>query len=65
MFTHTGIVVISASFVACLVIMIGIFVINKYEEWGSANVVYFMSFAAGGIDFCIVPPHHSQIFCYE
>ena len=41
MFTHTGIVVISASLVACLVTMIGILVINKYEEWGSE---------AGGIE---------------
>ncbi len=47
MFTHTGVVVISASLVACLVTMIGIFVIKRYEKWGSANVVYFMSFAAG------------------
>ena len=47
MFTHPGVVVISASLVAYLVTMIGIFVINKREEWGSTNVVYFMSFAAG------------------
>ncbi len=51
MFTHSGIVVISASLVACLVTMIGILVTNKYEEWGSKNVVYFMSFAAGVMIF--------------
>ncbi|MFO8036336.1 MAG: ZIP family metal transporter [Anaerolineales bacterium] len=47
MFSTTFLSVFAASLVACLVTMVGIFVINKYEEWGSANVVYFMSFAAG------------------
>jgi zinc and cadmium transporter len=39
--------VIVASFLACLVTSIGIYVISKYEAWGNQNVVYFMSFAAG------------------
>lgn len=39
--------VILASFLACIVTTIGIFVISKYEEWGNKNVVYFISFAAG------------------
>ncbi|HDD61038.1 MAG TPA: hypothetical protein ENF22_00735 [Chloroflexi bacterium] len=42
-----GLLLFSASLVACLVTTIGIFVINKYGEWGSTNVVCFMSFAAG------------------
>jgi zinc transporter ZupT len=32
---------------ACLVTTIGIYIIAKYERWGSQNAVYFMSFAAG------------------
>jgi ZIP family zinc transporter/zinc and cadmium transporter len=36
-----------ASFTACLVTTIGIYIISKYESWGNRNVVYFMSFAAG------------------
>lgn len=39
--------VILASFLACIVTTIGIFVISKYEKWGNKNVVYFISFAAG------------------
>jgi zinc transporter ZupT len=39
--------VILASTLACIVTIIGIYVIRKYESWGSANVAYFMSFAAG------------------
>jgi len=47
MFTSTWFAVVSASLIACLVTIIGILVIHRYEEWGKANVVYFMSFAAG------------------
>ncbi len=39
--------VIIASFLACVVTTIGIYVIGKHEEWGRRNTVYFMSFAAG------------------
>ena len=39
--------VLITSSLACLVTIIGIFVIRKYEKWGIANVAYFMSFAAG------------------
>lgn len=47
MVSITFLSVVSASLVACLVTMVGIFVIKRFEEWGSENVVYFMSFAAG------------------
>ncbi len=46
-FTNTFSAVFLASILACLVTMIGIYVISKYEAWGNQNVVYFMSFAAG------------------
>ena len=36
-----------ASSLACLVTMIGIYVIRRYEKWGLDNIAYFMSFAAG------------------
>jgi zinc transporter ZupT len=39
--------VILASFIACLVTTVGIFVISKFEKWGNQNAVYFISFAAG------------------
>jgi zinc and cadmium transporter len=47
MFTGTFAAVILASFLACGVTTIGIYVISKYEQWGRAHSVYFMSFAAG------------------
>jgi zinc transporter ZupT len=39
--------VILASVLACVVTIAGIFVIRRHENWGSSNVAYFMSFAAG------------------
>jgi zinc transporter ZupT len=39
--------VILASTLACIVTIVGIFVIHRYENWGNSNVAYFMSFAAG------------------
>ena len=47
MFSSAWWSVLTASLLACLVTTMGIFVINKFEDWGKANVVYFMSFAAG------------------
>lgn len=38
---------IVASLLACLVTMIGIYTIRKYEEWGRKSVAYFMCFASG------------------
>ena len=39
--------VILASTLACVITIVGIYVIRRYERWGSSNVAYFMSFAAG------------------
>jgi len=39
--------VILASFLACGVTTVGIYVISRYEQWGSGHSAYFMSFAAG------------------
>jgi zinc and cadmium transporter len=47
MFTLTFRFVILASFLACVVTTAGILIISRYEKWGKANAVYFMSFAAG------------------
>lgn len=47
MVTSTFWYVLFASALACLVTTLGIFVISRYEKWGSQNIVYFMSFAAG------------------
>lgn len=41
------IAVILASFLACGVTTIGIYVISKYEQWGRDHSAYFMCFAAG------------------
>ena len=38
---------ILTSSLACLVTLVGIYVIRKYETWGITNIAYFMSFAAG------------------
>jgi zinc transporter ZupT len=56
--------VIFASFLACFVTIIGIYVIRKYESWGSANVAYFMSFAAGvliSVSFIHIIPRSFQM----
>lgn len=39
--------VMTTSALACVVTCIGIYIIGKFENWGSKNSVYFMSFAAG------------------
>ena len=39
--------VILASSMACLVTSMGIYIIRRYEKWGTDNIAYFMSFAAG------------------
>lgn len=41
------VLVLVASFLACAVTTVGIYVISRYEEWGRRNTAYFMSFAAG------------------
>ena len=45
--TNTFWAVVTASFVACGVTTIGIYVISKYEQWGREHSTYFMAFAAG------------------
>jgi zinc transporter ZupT len=45
--TSTYGAVILASFLACTVTAIGIWVISRYERWGREHSAYFMSFAAG------------------
>jgi len=41
-----GAVILTGS-LACLVTIIGIYIIRRYEKWGIDNIAYFMSFAAG------------------
>ncbi len=45
--TNNFLWVILASSLACVVTSIGIYVINKFANWGNQNIAYFMSFAAG------------------
>jgi len=47
MLTNTFTAVMLASFLACVVTTIGIYVIAKFEKWGKEYSAYFMSFAAG------------------
>lgn len=47
MFTDGFLAVIIASFLACAVTTIGIYIISRYERWGKEHSAYFMSFAAG------------------
>lgn len=44
---NTFVAVVLASFLACGITTIGIYVISKYEQWGREHSAYFMSFAAG------------------
>jgi len=46
-FNNTFAAVMAASSLACIVTMVGIYVINHFSEWGNKNVAHFMSFAAG------------------
>jgi len=47
MFTSTFSAVLLASTLACIVTIIGIYTIHKYELWANRNIVYFICFAAG------------------
>ena len=47
MFASAFAAVVLASFLACAVTTIGIYVISKCERWGREHSAYFMSFAAG------------------
>jgi zinc transporter ZupT len=64
MFTSTFAAVISASFLACAVTTIGIYVISRYEQWGREHSAYFMSFAAGvliSVSFMHIIPRSFQM----
>jgi len=63
-FTNSFAAVLLASFVACAVTTIGIFVISRYEQWSKGHSVYFMSFAAGvliAISFMHIIPRSFQM----
>ena len=71
MFLNTFWAVLIASVLACFVTSLGIYVINKYEKWGSRNIAYFISFAAGvliSVSFIHIIPksismnHNAPIF---
>ncbi len=64
MFTNTFAAVMLASFLACAVTTIGIYVISKYEGWGREYSAYFMSFAAGvliSVSFMHIIPESFQM----
>lgn len=64
MFTNTFAAVILASFLACAVTTIGIYVISKYEQWGREHSAYFMCFAAGvliSVSFMHIIPESFQM----
>lgn len=47
LFNNIFFAVLLTSGLACIVTASGIFVINKFADWGNRNVAHFMSFAAG------------------
>jgi zinc and cadmium transporter len=56
--------VVLASFLACAVTTIGIYVISKYERWGREHSTYFMCFAAGvliSVSFMHIIPKSFQM----
>ena len=64
MFSSTFAAVILASFLACAVTTIGIYVISKYEQWGREHSAYFMCFAAGvliSVSFMHIIPKSFQM----
>jgi zinc and cadmium transporter len=64
MFASGFAAVILASFLACAVTTIGIYVISKYERWGREHSAYFMSFAAGvliSVSFMHIIPKSFQM----
>lgn len=64
MIDNTFAAVILASFLACIVTTIGIYVISKNEAWGRTNIVYFMSFAAAvliSVSFMHIIPKSFQM----
>lgn len=64
MIDSTFAAVVLSSSLACIVTTIGIWVISKYEGWGRANIVYFMSFAAAvliSVSFMHVIPKSLQM----
>jgi len=64
MFTNTFAPVMLASFLACAVTTIGIYVIGKFEKWGKEYSAYFMSFAAGvliSVSFMHIIPESFQM----
>jgi len=64
MFSSTFAAVILASFLACGVTTIGIYIISKYEQWGREHSAYFMSFAAGvliSVSFMHIIPKSFQM----
>jgi zinc transporter ZupT len=64
MFTDGFVAVILASFLACVVTTIGIYVISKYERRGKEHSAYFMSFAAGvliSVSFMHIIPKSFQM----
>ena len=64
MFTGTFAAVVLASFLACGVTTIGIYVISKYEQWGREHSAYFMCFAAGvliSVSFMHIIPESFQM----
>jgi zinc and cadmium transporter len=64
MFTNTFAAVTLASFLACAVTTIGIYVIAKFEKWGREHSAYFMSFAAGvliSVSFMHIIPESFQM----
>jgi zinc and cadmium transporter len=63
-FASTFAAVLSASFLACLVTTVGIYVISRYEQWGREHSAYFMSFAAGvliSVSFMHIIPRSFQM----
>ncbi len=64
MFTNMFWPVILTSSLACLVTMIGIYIISRYAQWGQEHSAYFMCFAAGvliSVSFMHIIPKSFQM----
>jgi len=56
-----------AGLLACAITTIGIYVINRFTEWGKRNMVYFTSFASGvliSVSFMHIIPESMEMSNY-
>ena len=60
----TFLLVMAATSMSCVIDIIGIYVINRFSDWGKRNVIYFIAFASGiliSVSFLHIIPKSFQM----